>query len=315
MSWIEDESFAADRPFGPQTLPYGVIDTGDGPNVAVRVGDHALPLRPVADTLGPRLADVVTRRSLDPLLATSRATWGELRERLSELVTRSARPRGAELVPLDRLAAVLPFTVSDYVDFYSSRDHAGNASSIFRPRSPSLPENWTHLPIGYHGRAGTVVVSGTDVVRPQGQRRGAEPGSVGVRRDTAAGRRGGGRVRVRRSGGQPGADGRRRRAHLRCRAGQRLVRAGHAGLGVTAARPVPRQVVRHVDRRVDHATGGVRARPRPGTRSALSRCSATWSRTSRGAWPSTSRSAATARSCRRRRSPVWAGRAPSSWPT
>lgn len=178
MSWIEDDSFTATAPFGPQTLPYGVIDTGDGPNVAVRVGDHALPLRPVADALGPRLADVVTKRSLDPLLATSRATWDELRERLTELVARASRPRGAELVPLDRLATLLPFTVSDYVDFYSSRDHAGNASSIFRPQSPSLPENWTHLPIGYHGRAGTVVVSGTDIVRPHGQRRGAEPGSV-----------------------------------------------------------------------------------------------------------------------------------------
>jgi fumarylacetoacetase len=180
MTWIEDDSFTPDRPFGPQTLPYGVIDTGDGPNIAVRVGEHALPLRPLADLLGPRLAELVTRSSLDPLLATSRTTWAELRERVTDLVTRSARPRGAEIVPLGRLATLLPFTVGDYVDFYSSRDHAMNASRIFRPDSPSLPPNWTHLPIGYHGRAGTVVVSGTDVERPNGQRRGAEPGTVVV---------------------------------------------------------------------------------------------------------------------------------------
>ncbi|HVV24021.1 MAG TPA: fumarylacetoacetate hydrolase family protein [Pseudonocardiaceae bacterium] len=170
MSWIEDDRFTRDHPFGPQTLPYGVIDTGDGPNIAVRTGDHALPLRPLADLFGPRLAELLTRSSLDPLLATSRATWAELRERLTELVTRAARPRGAELVPLAKLTTLLPFTVGDYVDFFSSRDHAENATRIFAPDADPLPPNWTHLPIGYHGRAGTVVVSGTDVERPHGQR-------------------------------------------------------------------------------------------------------------------------------------------------
>ncbi|HEY3608911.1 MAG TPA: fumarylacetoacetase [Pseudonocardiaceae bacterium] len=170
MSWIEDDRFAVDYPFGPQTLPYGVIDTGDGPNVAVRVGDHALPLRALADTLGPRLAELVAADSLDPLLATSRSTWRELRDRLSELLARPSRPRGAECVPLARLTSRLPFTVGDYVDFYSSRHHAENVGRIFRPDGDPLLPNWTHLPVGYHGRAGTVVVSGTDVERPNGQR-------------------------------------------------------------------------------------------------------------------------------------------------
>ncbi len=169
MTWIEDDRFAPDCPFGPQTLPYGVIDTGDGPRVAVRVGDHALPLRSVADLFGARLAALAGASSLDPLLATGRATWTELRERLAELLARPSRPRGAELVPLDRLAARLPFTVGDYVDFYSSRNHAENAGRIFRPDGEPLPPNWNHLPIGYHGRAGTVLVSGTDVPRPHGQ--------------------------------------------------------------------------------------------------------------------------------------------------
>jgi fumarylacetoacetase len=176
MSWIPDDRFTAAHPFGPQTLPYGVIDVGDGPLVAVRVGDSALPLRPLADALGPRLADLVAAGSLDPLLAAPRATWAELRERLTDLVTRAARPRGAATVPLARLATRLPFTVADYVDFYSSRDHATNAGRIFRPGQRALPPNWTHLPMGYHGRAGTVVVSGTDVVRPQGQRRDSSSG-------------------------------------------------------------------------------------------------------------------------------------------
>jgi fumarylacetoacetase len=173
VSWISDPSFRRDSPFGPQTLPYGVLDRG----VAVRVGDSALPLRPLADVLGTRLRELVTADSLDPLLRAGRPAWSELRARLVELVTASSAPRGAELVALD--GARLPFTVADYVDFYSSRHHAENVGRIFRPDSDPLAPNWTHMPIGYHGRAGTVVVSGTDVVRPHGQGRPSRNGSGG----------------------------------------------------------------------------------------------------------------------------------------
>ncbi len=75
------------------------------------------------------------------------------------------------LHPLDEVTLHLPIEVADYVDFYASEDHAGNVGQIFRPDNPSLPPNWKHLPIGYHGRSGTVVVSGTDVMRPTGQRK------------------------------------------------------------------------------------------------------------------------------------------------
>jgi len=177
VTWIDDPEFAADRPFGPQTLPYGVVTgpgVGDRPVLAVRVGDHALPLRPLAGELGERLADLVSADSLNPLLAAGRPAWDELRERLVALVTADTAPRGAQLLPLTGESAVqpvLPFTVADYVDFYSSRHHAENVGRIFRPDSAPLLPNWTHLPVGYHGRAGTVVVSGTDVVRPSGQSR------------------------------------------------------------------------------------------------------------------------------------------------
>jgi fumarylacetoacetase len=173
-SWIDDDEFGLDHPFGPQTLPYGVIDAGDGPTVAVRTGQHAVPLRGLAGALGPRLGELVAADSLNPLLGAARPTWQELRERLTELVTAATRPRGGEAVALDRLTTRLPFTVGDYVDFYSSRQHAENAGAIFRPGSPALLPNWTHLPVGYHGRAGTVLVSGTDVPRPHGQRAGAD---------------------------------------------------------------------------------------------------------------------------------------------
>jgi fumarylacetoacetase len=173
VSWIADPAFATDRPFGPQTLPYGVVDAGSGPGVAVRVGDHALPLAPLRDALGD-LADLVSGPSLDPLLAASRAEWSELRARLTELVNGTGTPPGARLLPLTDLRTLLPFTVGDYVDFYSSRHHAENVGRIMRPDTPPLLPNWTHLPVGYHGRSGTIVVSGTEVVRPHGQRRGKQ---------------------------------------------------------------------------------------------------------------------------------------------
>ncbi|GAB2740386.1 fumarylacetoacetase [Salinifilum aidingensis] len=171
MSWIDDPEFAADKPFGPQTLPYGVLVTGGGPVVAVRVGRHALPLRGIADQLSARLAELVSGDSLDPLLAAGRERWRELRERLIEIVTAERAPRGAELVRTDWHTLVRPFTVGDYVDFYSSRHHAENVGRILRRATSPLTDNWTHLPVAYHGRAGTVCVSGTDIHRPCGQRR------------------------------------------------------------------------------------------------------------------------------------------------
>ncbi|TDV50949.1 fumarylacetoacetate hydrolase family protein [Actinophytocola oryzae] len=172
-SWVRDPAFARDQPFGPQTLPYGVVDAGDGPRVAVRLGEHALVLPSVAHDLGD-LAPLVAGPSLDRLLAASRVEWSALRARLISLVTRSGTPAGAQLVPLTDVRMSLPFTVGDYVDFFSSRHHAENMGRIMRPGTEPLQPNWTHLPVGYHGRAGTVVVSGTDVERPHGQRRGKD---------------------------------------------------------------------------------------------------------------------------------------------
>lgn len=173
MTWVEDPEFAPDRPFGPQTLPYGVLVTGDGPVISVRVGKHALPLRGVADSLGPRLSELVDGACLDRLLAAGPDAWRELRERVTELVTADSAPRGAELLRTDWHTLALPFTVGDFADFYSSRDHAENVGHILRGGAAPLADNWSHLPVAYHGRSGTVAVSGTDVVRPSGQRRSA----------------------------------------------------------------------------------------------------------------------------------------------
>jgi fumarylacetoacetase len=148
-----------DSLFGPANLPYGVFSRDGGPRrVGVALGDAVL-------------APLVAAPVLNPLLAAGRAAWTELRERLRELVTGPADAVRPHLVPRGEAALHLPVDVGDYVDFYASEHHAANVGRIFRPGSEPLTPNWKHLPIGYHGRAGTIVVSGTDIVRPQGQRR------------------------------------------------------------------------------------------------------------------------------------------------
>ena len=158
-------------PFGPTNLPYGAFSTGGGPaRLGVALGDGVLDLAPLLD--GTPFAPLVAGPVLNPLLAAGHAAWTQLRARLLDLVAGPADAVAPHLVPLDGVRLHLPYEVGDYVDFYASEHHAANVGRIFRPGSEPLTPNWKHLPIGYHGRAGTIVVSGTEVVRPQGQRRG-----------------------------------------------------------------------------------------------------------------------------------------------
>jgi fumarylacetoacetase len=127
---------------------FGVLAGGA---VAWRDGDEAVDLR--------GLGDVFAQPSLDGLLALGREGWAQAID--AARAHDGPRTRGPRLR--------LPFTVADYVDFYSSLEHATNLGRLFRPDAEPVLPNWRWLPVGYHGRAGTVVVSGTDVVRPQGQ--------------------------------------------------------------------------------------------------------------------------------------------------
>jgi len=145
--------------FGLDHLPYGVFSTRGGPKrVGVRLGDDVLDLAAGLDR--PEFAT----DSLNAFLALGRSAWDDTRAELQ------ARAGDLPRVPLAEVDLHLPFEVGDYVDFYCSIDHATNVGRIFRPDGDALTPNWRHLPIGYHGRSGTVVVSGTDVIRPCGQR-------------------------------------------------------------------------------------------------------------------------------------------------
>jgi len=158
--------------FGLPNLPYGIAShaaAGLEPQPVVAIGAHVLPVRAVAGT-GSCWFEGET---LNPFLAAGRPAWQSVRANLGRLLSDPASREVVEpiLLPLDEVVLHLPFEVADYVDFYSSHHHAQNIGRIFRPDSEPLTPNWKHLPIGYHGRAGTVVVSGTDVVRPSGQRK------------------------------------------------------------------------------------------------------------------------------------------------
>ncbi|MGH8870082.1 MAG: fumarylacetoacetase [Actinomycetes bacterium] len=160
--------------FGVANLPYGVFSTADEPpRVGVRIGDHVLDVAPVAGVEGLDGGHVFVHPSLNALMALGRPAWTAVRDWLTELVTHESQRDLVEphLVPVSDVTMHMPFEVADYVDFYSSEHHATNVGRMFRPGSDPLTPNWRHLPIGYHGRAGTVVPSGTPVVRPSGQRK------------------------------------------------------------------------------------------------------------------------------------------------
>jgi fumarylacetoacetase len=171
MTWLD---LPPDSLFGLANLPYGVFSVAGerrrGPGVGVRIGDSVLDLARV-------LADpVFGEPSLNALMAQGPNRWSEVRALITEVLT-TERHRGtveAGLYPLSAVRLHLPFTPGDYVDFFGNEYHAANAGRLFRPGAEPLAPNWKHLPVGYHGRSGTIVRSGTPVIRPRGQRKGPQ---------------------------------------------------------------------------------------------------------------------------------------------
>jgi fumarylacetoacetase len=146
---------------------FGVFTAaGERPRVGFLAEDE------IVDLAAAGLGGAFDEPSLDALLAAGPAAWEDAVGRALELVARGEGPR----VPPAHATTLLPFTVADYADFFSSLEHATNVGRMFRPDAEPLHSNWRRLPVGYHGRAGTVVVGGTDVVRPRGQI--LEPGAA-----------------------------------------------------------------------------------------------------------------------------------------
>ncbi len=168
--------------FPIQNLPYGVFRTeGANARVGVAIGNRILDLDAVAETgLFDDHADlpwgVFAGPSLNAYLALGRDTWRAVRRRVSDLLSFDNREirdvwglAERVLVPMPDAELLLPIHPGDYVDFYSSLEHATNMGRMFRPDAQPLLPNWRWLPVGYHGRSSTVVVSGTPIIRPRGQ--------------------------------------------------------------------------------------------------------------------------------------------------
>ena len=162
-----------DSDFPIQNLPYGVFSTTSNPNprIGTRLGDWVIDLSMLDDKkIFGRQYGFFADPSLNRFMAVGRNVWREIRQRLSELMGMT-RPKFKKeaLHSIRDVQLHLPVAIGDYTDFYASREHATNVGVMFRGKENALMPNWLHLPVGYHGRASSVVLSGTDVIRPRGQ--------------------------------------------------------------------------------------------------------------------------------------------------
>jgi fumarylacetoacetase len=170
-SWVDSANGHRDWPI--QNLPLGIaaIDGGT-PRPVTAIGDQVLDLSGIAAFLPEAVASALSMQTLNLLLGCPRADRLALRRRLSTLLSDPQHRAGVEpmLHPVDRCEMHLPTAIGDYTDFYVGIHHAGNIGRQLRPENPLLP-NYKHIPIGYHGRASSVRVSGAPVRRPNGQRK------------------------------------------------------------------------------------------------------------------------------------------------
>jgi len=171
-SWV-DVPRGSDFPI--QNLPFGVFKKGNSDAVAgVAIGNHIVDLAYLHDKGfldGLNLpAGVFTQGTLNKFLASGKKKCGEVRKRISQLLQHdNEEAREMKLIPMSEVKMQMPVTVPNYTDFYSSEQHAFNVGSMFRDPKNALLPNWKYLPVGYHGRASSIVVSGTPIQRPKGQ--------------------------------------------------------------------------------------------------------------------------------------------------
>ena len=176
-SWVTSAN-SATHPFPLNNLPYGVFSVdGDEPRCGVAIGDMILDMQAAEEAGLVQLADMplFDVPYWNDLMEQGPAVWTALRERLTSLLAEGAAEQDKVeplLVPTSTAELHMPFAVSEYTDFYAGKNHAFNVGTMFRGPENALPPNWLHIPIGYNGRASSVVVSGTDVRRPWGQLKG-----------------------------------------------------------------------------------------------------------------------------------------------
>ncbi len=179
-SWLESANDGS-TDFPIENLPFGAFRHGDKVRIGVAIGDYILDIAGLLETgllqtLAAEAAEACRAPVLNQLMALGHAHSAALRARLQELLSADAPDRAKVaqcLVPMNAAELLLPVAIGDYTDFYASIHHASNVGRLFRPDNPLLP-NYKYVPIGYHGRASSIVVSGADIKRPSGQTRPSE---------------------------------------------------------------------------------------------------------------------------------------------
>lgn len=173
-SWVESAN-SADTDFPLNNLPYGVFSTNSlEPRCGVAIGDMVLDIAALEEAGLIKVSDdsVFDVPYWNDVMELGPAAWSDLRDRLIALLENDAVEQASiapHLIPMADVRLHMPLVVSEYTDFYAGRHHATNVGTMFRGAENALPPNWLHIPIGYNGRASTVVVSGTDIIRPNGQ--------------------------------------------------------------------------------------------------------------------------------------------------
>lgn len=177
-TWVE---IPENSDFPIQNLPFGIFKTDYlAPGAGVRIGDLVLDLTYMYENGyfdGLKLpAGIFNQAYLNDFMALGKAKTREVRNRISELLSAdndelrdNFAVRELSMIPIDEVEMLMPIRVPNYTDFYSSEDHARNVGTMFRDPKNALMPNWKHLPVAYHGRASSIVVSGTDFHRPKGQ--------------------------------------------------------------------------------------------------------------------------------------------------
>ena len=174
-SWVESAN-SAETDFPLNNLPYGVFSVGGSePKCGVAIGDKILDLASLETTGLLDFQGTLGSGSWNAFMALGKDQWSRFRSELTELLVEGSASRGGvepHMVSMDQATLHFPFDLAEYTDFYAGRHHAENVGTMFRGPENALPPNWLHIPIGYNGRASSVVLSGTDIKRPNGQLKG-----------------------------------------------------------------------------------------------------------------------------------------------
>lgn len=174
-SWVASANIP-DTPFPLNNLPYGVFSLGGGtPRCGVAIGDQILDVAALEQAGVLSFDATLGTQNWNAFMALGQTAWARLRVDLIALLAEGSDSRAnvePHLVTQRDAALHMPFAVSEYTDFYAGKQHATNVGTMFRGAENALPPNWLHIPIGYNGRASSVVVSGTDIIRPHGQLKG-----------------------------------------------------------------------------------------------------------------------------------------------